>query len=239
MAPKLVSTIGALPHDELTRCGDLLGSRLVHLVDEGDIARRQLPDRVLRLRVHLGEANRVNQANGALVRDPRKAVRLGEQLAHARGVRKPRRLDEHDIAVFLDETLQRALELVDAARAEHRAARNLVKFRAELGKEGAIDALPAEVVDDELHLLPREQADEVLEEGRFACPQKTRYQIQLRHLACSPALFYAPIFSRASSIAALSSSLEGMIDFHLSSPFRYIDGRLGTPILTQRATLSL
>ena len=54
--------VGALPHDELARCGDLLGGRLVHLVDKGDIARRQLPDRVLRLRDGMLVENEMNAA---------------------------------------------------------------------------------------------------------------------------------------------------------------------------------
>ena len=73
------------------------------------------------------------------------------------------------------------LKLIQAAGAEHRAARYLVQIRPKIREEDAVDALLSEFIDDELDLLSCEQADEVLEERSLARAEETGNQIQLAH----------------------------------------------------------
>ena len=225
--------IRPLAADEGQGLFELLGGGAVDLIDQRHIARGELLDARARGGIQLGEAHRVHQADRALVFDMREAVGLGKQLAHARRIGQPARLDQNDLRVDVRGLAQHILKLVQTAGAEHRAAGNLVQIGAERREEDAVDALLSKFVDDQLDLAPREQTDEIFQEGRLARTEKAGDQIQ-------PAHRFQPLqASIASRIDASSSALVGMIERYFSSPLMYMDGRFGTPILTQRATFSL
>lgn len=153
---------------------------------------------------------------------------MGKEPPHACGVGQSGGLYQNG---FVNTALGKGLfKLVQAAGTEHAAAGNLFQHRGQLFQEASVHPRFSKLVDNQPDFLPGEKRKESAQESGFSCAEKSGDEIQAAH---------AWYLARASRMAASSSDLEGMMERYFSSPSIYKEGRLGTPIFTNRATFSL